>query len=148
MAAARFHFSDDWLVPAAPEQVAGVLLDMAMYPMWWPEVLAVADLGHDRARVLCRSRLPYTLDLVLTAVRRTSPLEVAVAGDLEGWVRIDLRAEGVGTRLVWQQEASLDGWRAYAGIALRPLLEWNHAQMVAGLRTSLTPRVRHTNPTQ
>ena len=82
------EFRGEWTVAAPPDVVRDVIVDLEHYPDWWPQVVAVASLGPDDARVLCRSSLPYTLDLVLHAVSRSGPvLEVAVSGDLDGTVR-------------------------------------------------------------
>lgn len=146
----RFH--EAWHVAAPPEAVARTLADLAAYPTWWPQVVAVARLGEDRARVLCRSRLPYTLDLVLTAVTRKAPrLEVGVEGDLEGWVRFDLVADpgpgggsrDVGTLLDFHQEVTAHGWLAPASRLLTPVLHWNHHEMMQGCRDGLR---RHLEP--
>lgn len=128
---------------APPDEVARVLADLEFYPTWWPQVVAVASLDPDRARVLCRARLPYTLDLVLTAVTREPPvLEVLVEGDLEGWVRFELTPEGAGTRLDFRQEVTAQGWLGVASAALRRPLHWNHHQMMRGCREGLDERLR------
>jgi hypothetical protein len=106
----------------------------------------VASLGPDDARVLCRSTLPYTLDLVLTAVRReTRVLETAISGDLEGWVRWTLEPDRAGTRLGWEQQVAVIGRLAWASYVARPLLTWNHRRMmaggVAGLRREVARRL-------
>ena len=55
--------------------------------------------------MLCRSRLPYTLDLVLTLVRREPRLlECRIAGDLVGSVAWRLERRRRGTRLDYTQE--------------------------------------------
>ncbi len=98
-----------------------VVVDLERYPEWWPQVRAVASLGPDEARVLCRSSLPYTLDLVLRAVTRELPvLEVEVGGDLNGWVRWRLTEVPEGTRMDFEQQVVgrrgprtwSRGWRA------------------------------------
>ena len=85
-------------------RVQEVLVDLERYPEWWPQLLAVASLGADDARVLCRSSLPYTLDLALHAVRREAALlEVRITGDLDGtatWRLHDLGSDRTG-RLAW-----------------------------------------------
>ena len=94
-----FSFHELWWLPAAPAAVRDVLVDLYGYPEWWPQVVAVASLGPDDARVLCRSALPYTLDLVVHAVGRELPvLEVELAGHLRGRVRWRLDPEDGGTR--------------------------------------------------
>lgn len=140
---ASFRFESAWHVTAPPAAVADAFVDLAAYPLWWPQVVAVADLGDDRAWVVCRSRLPYDLDLVLTAVRRTPPrLEVAVGGDLVGWVRIGLVGTPDDTRVRYEQEVTVPGVRGLLARPLRPLLVWNHEQMMRGLRTGLSRRLR------
>lgn len=134
-----FAFQDTWEVPAPPAAVHEVLLDLEHYPDWWPQVVAVASLGPDHARVLCRSVLPYTLDLVLHAVDRSpGRLEVAVAGDLDGTVVFGLAATGAGTRLDFTQRVSVRrGWLGAASYVGRPVLRWNHDRMMRGCRLGL-----------
>jgi len=136
---ATYTFSGTWDVPAPPAADHAVLVDLEHYPDWWPQVVAVASLGPDDARVLCRSVLPYTLDLVLHAVSRSvSRLEVAVSGDLSGSVRFSLTPVHGGTRLDLAQEVRVGGFLGLASTVLGPVLRWNHHRMmegcVAGLR--------------
>jgi hypothetical protein len=143
---AAYRFSGDWTVDGPADTVAALLADLAVYPTWWPEVLAVASLGPHDARVLCRSTLPYTLDLVLHAVRReTRVLETSISGDLVGWVRWNLTDEGGRTSLHWEQEVEVTGLLARASYVLRPLLAWNHRRMmaggIAGLRAEVARRL-------
>lgn len=140
---ATFAFHDTWDVPATPTAVHEVLLDLEHYPDWWPQVVAVASLGPDHARVLCRSVLPYTLDLVLEAVDRSpGRLEVEVSGDLVGSVRFGLSPAGDGTRLEFAQEVSVRrGWLGAASYVSRPLLRWNHERMMGGCRDGLRARL-------
>lgn len=140
---ATYRFGGTWTVPHPLPAVAGALVDLERYPEWWPEVVAVAGLGPDDARVLCRSVLPYTLDLVLHAVHREPPLlETTVGGDLRGVVRWRLSEEPDGsTRMEFDQEVDVDGLLAAASYVARPLLRWNHDRMmrscIAGLRSHL-----------
>lgn len=135
---ATFAFGDSWEVAAPVEEVAATLTDLEHYPRWWPQVRAVAKLGPDTAWVRCRSTLPYTLDLVLDAVRRTPPVvEVALSGDLDGYARFTLTGTDDGTRLDFAQEVSVSGALALASYAARPLLRWNHHRMMAGCRAGL-----------
>lgn len=140
---ATYRFGGTWTMPHPLPAVAGALVDLERYPEWWPEVVAVAGLGPDDARVLCRSVLPYTLDLVLHAVHREPPLlETTVRGDLRGVVRWRLSEEPDGsTRMEFDQEVDVAGLLAAASYVARPLLRWNHDRMmrscIAGLRRHL-----------
>lgn len=130
---ATYTFSGSWAVPAPPSAVHSVLVDLEHYPSWWPQVVAVASLGPDDARVLCRSVLPYTLDLVLHAVSRSpSRLEVAVSGDLSGSVCFTLTPDAAGTRLELDQSVAVSGLLGLASSVLSPVLRWNHHRMMAG----------------
>jgi len=141
---ATYVFTTDWAVPAPVAEVAAVLDDLERYPEWWPQVRAVASLGPTTARVLCRSTLPYTLDLVLEAVRRPGPvvepvetLEVDVGGDLEGRVRWHLAPAAGGTAMHFEQEVEIGGALALASYVARPLLAWNHHRMMVGCELGL-----------
>ena len=139
-----FAFGGRWFVPAPPIAVHDVLVDLEHYPEWWPQVVAVASLGPDDARVLCRSVLPYTLDLVLHATDRSpSRLEVGVSGDLSGSVRFTLAPAdgGRGTDLHFDQEVTVRGLLGLASYAARPVLRWNHHRMMAGCVAGLSARV-------
>lgn len=139
MVHARYRFTEAWEVPGAPERVAAALVDVEHYPTWWRQVRAVARIDDDHARVLCRSALPYTLDLVLERVCDDLPeLEVALAGDLRGWVRWRLTATpSGGTRMELAQEVTVGGLLAAASWPARPLLRWNHHRMMEGCRRGL-----------
>ena len=135
---AAYEFRGTWTVAAPLESVRETVVDLEHYPEWWPQIRAVAKLGPDDARVLCRSALPYTLDLVLHAVSREGPVvEVAVSGDLEGSVRWRLTPVAGGTRMEFEQRVEVSGVLALMSYAARPLLRWNHHRMMLGCVTGL-----------
>ena len=138
-----YSFRGTWTVPAPVERVQPVLLDLEHYPDWWPQVRAVAKITDDDARVLCRSTLPYTLDLLLHAERREPHLlETSLAGDLEGVVRWRLTDQPSGTRLDFEQDVRVTGRLLHlASYAARPLLGWNHHRMMAGCLAGLRARL-------
>lgn len=137
-----FVFTEEWWLPAPPERVRDVLVDLERYPEWWPQIVAVASLGDDDARVLCRSVLPYTLDLVLHAVSRDLPvLEVEVGGHLRGWVRWRLEPREDGSAMTLEQQVSVHGPVGPLAGLLRPLARWNHHRMMAGGRAGLLARL-------
>lgn len=140
--AAAYEFRGTWTVAAPLETVREAVVDLEHYPEWWPQIRAVAKLGPDDAWVLCRSALPYTLDLVLHAVSREgSVLEVEVSGDLEGSVRWRLAPVGGGTRMTFEQRVEVSGLLALLSYVARPLLRWNHHRMMLGCVTGLRERL-------
>ena len=138
-----YSFRGTWTVPAPVPRVQEVLVDLEHYPAWWPQVLAVAKVTDDDARVLCRSVLPYTLDLLLHAERREPfVLETSLAGDLEGVVRWRLAADAGGTRMDFEQDVRVTSrLLGLASYPARPLLSWNHDRMMAGCIAGLRERL-------
>ena len=70
MALRTYSFSSTFTLEAPRKRVHDVLVDLEFYADWWPQVLAVAKIDDDHALVVCRSTLPYDLELELSAVRR------------------------------------------------------------------------------
>jgi carbon monoxide dehydrogenase subunit G len=141
-----FTFQRTFVIPAPVDRVQAVLVDLEFYSAWWPEVVAVAKLSDDDALVVCRSALPYELELHLTAVHREPErLEVAIDGDLNGFARFELTAVDRGTRLEFIEEVEVAGralrFAAYVG---RPLLVWNHDRMLESCIRGLTRRVQES----
>jgi uncharacterized protein YndB with AHSA1/START domain len=139
-----YRFSDAFTVAAPPERVHAVLADLEHYVDWWRQVRAVAKVDDDHALVVCRSTLPYDLELALTAVRRDPELlEVGIDGPIRGWARFHLtpgRTEGPGpaTRLVFEQQVRAEApVMVLASYAVKPVLAWNHQQMMRGAREGL-----------
>jgi len=139
-----YRFRDEWSVPGSQDAVQAVLVDLEHYVTWWPEVRAVAKLGADDAVVICRSRLPYSLELRLTAVHREPHLlEVRIDGDLSGHARWQLGPDPLGTRLVFDQQVQVRNRAlALASYVARPLLIWNHHRMMRSCIDGLTRVVR------
>ena len=139
----QYSFAGSWTVPFPLQRVHAVLVDLERYPEWWPQVRAVASLGEDDALVVCRSALPYSLDLHLHAERREpTHLEISLSGDLHGCARWYLADLGPETRMDFEQDVEVTGrFLRLASGAGRPLLTWNHERMmkgcVSGLRTRL-----------
>jgi hypothetical protein len=160
----EFDFASSFTLEASRARVHDVLLDLERYVEWWPQVRAVGKLDDDRAIVLCRSRLPYDLELVLTAVsREQGHLEVAIDGPINGWARFRLdeggrRSSGTArwssetpcrssevetTDVRFEQEVRADALAfVVASYVVKPLLRWNHDQMMRGLVAGLRQRVQ------
>jgi len=119
-----------------------VLLDLEHYPDWWPQVRAVASLGPDTALVVCRSALPYDLELVLDAVSRDpGRLEVRIGGPIEGSAAWTLRPHPLGTAMTYRQEVIATGALAGASYLFKPVLRWNHAVMMRGFDKGIAAAV-------
>jgi hypothetical protein len=138
-----YSFRVSWIVPFPLERVHAVLVDLERYPEWWPQVRAVVKLGEDDALVVCRSALPYSLNLVLHAERRDpAHLETTLTGDLEGAVRWYLTELGPETRMDFEQDVQVTGrFLRLASRAGRPLLRWNHGRMMRGCQAGLRDRL-------
>jgi hypothetical protein len=144
VAVTSYHFSHATTVDAARERVHALLLDLEHYVEWWPQVRAVASLGPDDALLVCRSVLPYDLEVHLHAVSRAIDcLEVTVDGPLSGSVRWTLTAEGPDrTRLGFEQDVRVRRWELVLGwYAARPVLRANHAWMMRGARRGMQRRL-------
>jgi hypothetical protein len=119
-----------------------LLVDLERYPEWWPQVRAVAKLGEDDALVVCRSVLPYSLDLVLHAEHRDlTHLETTETCDLEGVVRWYLTDLGPQTRMDFEQDVKVTGPFLRLACRARPLMVWNHERMMQGCLAGLHDRL-------
>lgn len=140
----EYLFTDSWHTSASRDQVHDVLLDLEHYVDWWPQVRAVASAGPDDAVVVCRSRLPYDLELHLHAESRDPDLlRVAIDGPISGYAAWRLTTVDDGTRLDFEQRvhAVAPLFRAASYVA-KPLLRANHASMMRGAEQGLAERLR------
>jgi hypothetical protein len=139
----EYVFRSTWETPAPRERVHDVLLDLEHYVDWWPQVRAVASAGPDDAVVVCRSLLPYDLELHLHAESRDpSLLRVGIDGPISGYAAWRLAPVGSGTRLDFEQRVHAASrairWASYVA---KPLLAANHSWMMRGAERGLATRV-------
>ncbi|WP_278258979.1 polyketide cyclase [Nocardioides convexus] len=133
-----FEFVDRWEVPAPPEEVAAVLVDLERYPRWWPQVRAVAKArpGH-RLGVLplgaalhagpgARRRVPHAAGRGGGPERGPGGLRPLHADRGGGRHPAGLRAAGERARVARRRVVRRPG-----------VLTWNHARMMAGCRSGL-----------
>ena len=141
MQLSRYRFRSAWQVDADDDAVFDVLADFASYPRWWRQIRSVERIDEDTASVLCRSALPYVLQVRARRTcedRERGALEVRLTGDLDGWSRWTLRPDGRRTSLVYEQEVVVHrATLRWAGLVGRPLLRLNHAWMMRSGRLGL-----------
>jgi uncharacterized protein YndB with AHSA1/START domain len=150
----HYRFRSVWDLDARPDAVYRLLERPDFYPEWWPQVREVRATGDTIGVLRFRSVLPY--DLIVTArSTRHDPerrvLEVALSGDLEGWVRWTIldgapaagpEPAGGGTRLVFEQEVVVrKPLMRRLALPCRPLFRANHALMMRAGRTGLRTRL-------
>ncbi|GGV10250.1 polyketide cyclase [Streptomyces litmocidini] len=142
----RYRFRCVWRLDAPPDAVYAVLERAGDYPRWWPQVREVAPLDDTTGTVRFRSLLPYDLVVTVRALRRdpaAGVLEIGLGGDLEGWSRWTLTADGAGTHALYEQEVEVRA-RLLRVLAVpgRPVFRANHALMMRGGRRGLAALLR------
>lgn len=141
-----YRFRDVWAIEVAAARLFDVVVDLASYPRWWPDIRSVRRVDDDTAEFTCRALLPYALVFRLHRAEqdeRAGRLRVDMTGDLEGYVQGIVAAhEPAVARLEISQEVTVNKklLRGLAPIA-RPLFRANHAAMMwrghRGLRSYL-----------
>jgi hypothetical protein len=142
VSAVDYEFRHTLELAADPVAVQATLVDLEYFGSWWPQVRAVASLGDDDALVVCRSVLPYNLELHLHAERREPGLlRVAIEGPIRGTAQWVLTPVPGGTRLEFEQRVRAEAPAfVLASYVLKPLLRWNHSRMMRGANEGLLAR--------
>jgi len=141
----HYRFRSEWRLPATPDAVYAALEDLEHYPDWWREVRTVEQVDERTARLTCRATLPYDLVFTTQQARRDPDarvLEATLRGDLDGFSRWTISAEGDGALAVFEEEveAMKPLLRALAPVA-RPVFRLNHSLMMRHGRSGLTARL-------
>ncbi|MFJ9865024.1 SRPBCC family protein [Streptomyces sp. NPDC101165] len=137
----RYRFLSLWSLPAPPAAVFAVLERPEDYPDWWPQVRAVTRLDDSTGVITIRSLLPYAMTFTARQTRRdpaAGVLEIAVSGDIEGWARWTVTADGAGTLARYDQVVDVTKplLRRLA-VPGRPVFRLNHRLMMAAGRRGL-----------
>ncbi|OIK05384.1 SRPBCC family protein [Streptomyces monashensis] len=137
----RYRFRTLWSLPAAPTAVYAVLERPEDYPRWWPQVRTVTLLDDRTGVFTIRSVLPYAMNVTARETRRdpvAGVLEIAMSGDLDGWARWTLSADGSGTLARYEQVVSVNKplLRVLA-VPGRPVFRLNHRLMMRAGRRGL-----------
>ncbi|MGW7266650.1 SRPBCC family protein [Streptomyces sp. NPDC054842] len=137
----RYRFRSLWTLPAPLTAVYTALERADDYPRWWPQVREVDRVDDTTGVIRIRSLVPY--DLVFTAreVRRdpvAGVLEIGMTGDLDGWARWTLTADGAGTLARYDQEVEVrKPLMRRLAVPGRPVFRANHALMMRAGRRGL-----------
>ncbi|WBO67495.1 SRPBCC family protein [Streptomyces camelliae] len=137
----RYRFLSLWSLPAPPAAVYAVLERPEDYPRWWPQVRAVTRLDDSTGVITIRSVLPYAMSFTARETRHdpdAGVLEITMSGDIEGWARWTLTADGSGTLARYDQVVHVNKpllrWLAVPG---RPVFRANHRLMMRSGRRGL-----------
>ncbi|GHE02266.1 SRPBCC family protein [Streptomyces alanosinicus] len=138
----RHRFLSLWSLPAPPAAVYAVLERPEDYPRWWPQVRAVNRLDASTGVLTVRSFLPYDLTFTARETRHdrdSGILQVSLSGDIEGWARWTVTADGPGTLARYDQVVDVrKPLLRRLAVPGRPLLRLNHRLMMAAGRRGLT----------
>ncbi|MEU6508012.1 SRPBCC family protein [Streptomyces sp. NPDC046942] len=137
----RYRFLSLWSLPAPPAAVYAVLERPEDYPRWWPQVRAVTRLDGSTGVLTIRSVLPYAMTFTARETRHdpdAGVLEITMSGDIEGWARWTVTADGPGTLARYEQVVHVNKpllrWLAVPG---RPVFRANHRLMMRSGRRGL-----------
>ena len=143
----HYRFRSRWNLPGAPPAVVYDVLERAEdYPRWWPQVREVIRIDDTTGAIRVRSVLPYGLAFTVREVlrdRAAGILEIEMTGDLDGWARWTLTADGTGTLARYDQEVDVAKplMRRFA-VPGRPLFLANHALMMRAGRRGLAAHLQ------
>ncbi|MFF6782425.1 SRPBCC family protein [Streptomyces sp. NPDC012510] len=137
----HYRFHSRWNLPAPPDAVYDVLRRADDYPHWWPQVREVTRIDDTTGILTIRSVLPYDLAFTAREVRGdrgAGILEIAMTGDMDGWARWTLTADGDNTLACYDQEVDVTKplLRRLA-VPGRAVFRANHALMMRAGRRGL-----------
>jgi hypothetical protein len=137
----RYRFRSQWLLPAPPAVVYDALERAEDYPRWWRQVREVNRLDGTSGVIRIRSLLPYDMTFTAREVRRdpaAGVLEIAMAGDIDGWARWTITADPAGSRARYEQVVDVNKplLRRFA-VPGRPVFRANHWLMMRSGRRGL-----------
>ena len=137
----HYRFRSRWTLSAPPATVYEALAQAEDYPRWWPQVREVTRLDDISGVVRIRSVLPYDITFTARQTRRdpaAGVLEIAMTGDLQGWARWTITADGDGTLARYDQAVEVHKplLRRFA-VPGRPVFRLNHRLMMRAGRRGL-----------
>ncbi|MEU5363722.1 SRPBCC family protein [Streptomyces sp. NPDC005925] len=137
----HYRFRSLWALPAPVPAVYEALERIEDYPRWWRQVREVRRVDDSSGIARIRSLLPYDLTVGMREKRRdpdAGVLEVALTGDLEGWARWTIRADGSGALARYAQEVDVrKPLMRRLAVPARPFFRANHTLMMRAGRHGL-----------
>lgn len=137
---AHYHFVTIWQIDAPLNQVWEALIHSEQWPSWWKAVEQVVELepgqpnGIDNIRrYTWKTPLSYKLTFTTRTTCAEAPIRIEgiASGDVEGmgiW-QLSPTEQGTAVRYTWQVETTQPWMNALAKL-IRPLMEWNHHQVM------------------
>ena len=137
----HYRFLSLWRLPYGVAAVYRALERVEDYPDWWPQVRSVSRLNDTTGVITIRSVLPYDMTFTARETRRdpgAGLLEIAMTGDIEGWARWTVAADGTGTLARYDQVVDVNKplLRRLA-VPGRPFFRANHRLMMGAGRRGL-----------
>ncbi|MFE9441668.1 SRPBCC family protein [Streptomyces sp. NPDC006602] len=137
----HYRFLSRWNLPVPPAAVYEALERADDYPRWWRQVREVNRIDDTTGVVRVRSLLPYDVTFTAREVRRdpaAGVLEIAMSGDLDGWARWTITADGTGSLARYEQVVDVRKplLRRFA-VPGRPVFRANHWLMMRAGRRGL-----------
>lgn len=140
MSVNQYSFVTIWKIQAPITDVWNVISDAENLPKWWKAVVNIEtlDRGDDRgvnflARQTWRGVLPYKLSFLAKtiAVDYLKSIEIEASGDLEGKGKWTFSSEGdiATVQYNWDVITTQKALSLFA-FALKPLLAWNHDEIM------------------
>ncbi|MFD8724250.1 SRPBCC family protein [Streptomyces sp. NPDC059629] len=137
----HYRFLSRWPLPFGTTAVFRALERVEDYPDWWPQVRSVTRLNDTTGVITIRSVLPYDMTFTARETRRdpeAGVLEIEMSGDIKGWARWTVTADGAGTLARYEQVVDVEkpllrrlavpGW---------PFFRLNHRLMMRSGRRGL-----------
>lgn len=137
---ATYHFITLWHFDAPIQTVWHEIIHSETWPEWWPAVEQVEEIAPGEAdgvgnvrRFVWKTPLRYKLAFETRVQRMTPPtlLEAIAKGDVDGvglWQLTDTEP-GTLVRYRWTVTTTKP-WMNYLALIIRPLMEWNHNQIM------------------
>ncbi|MGW2959783.1 SRPBCC family protein [Streptomyces sp. NPDC001220] len=137
----HYRFRSLWPLPFGGAAVYQALERVEDYPRWWPQVRTVSRLNDITGIITIRSVLPYDMTFTARETLRdpgAGVLEIAMSGDIEGWARWTITADGTGTLARYDQVVDV-GKPLLRRLAVpgRPFFRANHRLMMWSGRRGL-----------